>query len=140
MLLLLFLFLIMVCRSFRSFFRNLGILIYLLCKKLWHVPLYKCLCFLTICILQLSYQLQILTYMFVDYFGRHFLCLSKHTFFLVTVFYCCCKIWILKTIIKGILMQIWKSANIFVFRWKQYVEDFTLKHFLLLEICARDIC
>ena len=24
-------------------------------------------------------------------------------------------------------MQIWKSANIFVFVWKQYVEDFTLK-------------
>ena len=37
------------------------------------------------------------------------------------------------------ITQIWKSANIFVFIWK-YVEDFTLKHFLLFEICAREIC
>ena len=37
-------------------------------------------------------------------------------------------------------MQIWKSANIFVCIWKQYVEIFTLKHFLLLEICARELC
>ena len=29
-------------------------------------------------------------------------------------------------------MQIWKSANIFVFIWKQYVEGFTLKQLLLL--------
>ena len=29
---------------------------------------------------------------------------------------------------KGTLMQIWKSANIFVFVWKQYVEDFTSKY------------
>ena len=36
-------------------------------------------------------------------------------------------------------MQIWKSANIFVLIWK-YVEDFTLKHFLLVEICASEIC
>ena len=36
-------------------------------------------------------------------------------------------------------MHIWKSANIFVFIWK-YVEDFTLKHFLLSEICAQEIC
>ena len=28
------------------------------------------------------------------------------------------------------LMQISKSANIFVFIWKQYVEHFTLKHFI----------
>ena len=41
---------------------------------------------------------------------------------------------------KGTLMQIWKSANIFVFKWKWYVEDFTLKHLLLFEICAREIC
>ena len=41
---------------------------------------------------------------------------------------------------KGTLIQIWKSANIFVFIWKQYVEDFTLKHFLLFEICAHEIC
>ena len=37
-------------------------------------------------------------------------------------------------------MQILKSANIFVFIWKQYVEDFTLKHFLLFEIFAPEIC
>ena len=36
-------------------------------------------------------------------------------------------------------MQIWKSANIIVFIWKYYVEDFTLKHFLRFEICAREI-
>ena len=35
-------------------------------------------------------------------------------------------------------MQIWKSANIFVFIEK-YVEDFTLKHLILFEICAREI-
>ena len=44
------------------------------------------------------------------------------------------------TALKGILMQIWKSANIFVFIWKYYVEDFILKHLLLFEICARKIC
>ena len=37
-------------------------------------------------------------------------------------------------------MQIWKSANIFVFMWKQYNEDFTLKHLLLFEICTCAIC
>ena len=37
-------------------------------------------------------------------------------------------------------MQIWKSVNIFVFIWKQYVEDFTLTQLLLFEICTRDIC
>ena len=37
-------------------------------------------------------------------------------------------------------MQIWKSANIFVFIWKWYFEDFKLKHLLLLEIYAREIC
>ena len=37
-------------------------------------------------------------------------------------------------------MQIWKSPNIFVFIYKQYIEDFTLKHILFLEICAREIC
>ena len=42
--------------------------------------------------------------------------------------------------IKGTLMQIWKSANIFVFIWKQYVEGFTLKHLLVFEICAHEIC
>ena len=35
-------------------------------------------------------------------------------------------------------MQIWKSAIIFVFIWK-YVDDFTLKHLLLFEICAREV-
>ena len=42
--------------------------------------------------------------------------------------------------LKGTLMQIWNYANIFVFIWKQYVEDVTLKHLLLFEICAREIC
>ena len=37
-------------------------------------------------------------------------------------------------------MQIWKSAIVFVFIWKQYVEDFALKHLLLFEICACEIC
>ena len=41
---------------------------------------------------------------------------------------------------KGTLMQIWKSTNISVFILKEYVEDFKLKHFLLFEICAREIC
>ena len=36
-------------------------------------------------------------------------------------------------------MQIWNSENIFVFIWKQYVEDFTLKLLLLFEMCARGI-
>ena len=35
-------------------------------------------------------------------------------------------------------MQIWKSAYIFIFIWK-YVEDFTFKHLLLFEICAREL-
>ena len=42
--------------------------------------------------------------------------------------------------LKGTPMQIWKSANIFVFTWKWYVEDFTLKHLLISEVCARKIC
>ena len=37
-------------------------------------------------------------------------------------------------------MQIWKPGNIFVSRWKKYVEDFTLKHVLLFEKCTREIC
>ena len=36
-------------------------------------------------------------------------------------------------------MQMRKSANIFVFTWKQHVENFTLKYVLLFEICAREI-
>ena len=37
-------------------------------------------------------------------------------------------------------MQIWKSAKIFVFIWKYYVEDVTLKLLLLFKICAREVC
>ena len=37
-------------------------------------------------------------------------------------------------------MQIWKPANIFVFIRKQCVKDFTLKHLLLFEISAHEIC
>ena len=40
--------------------------------------------------------------------------------------------------LKGTLMQISKSANVFVFMSK-YVEDFTLKHLILFETCARKI-
>ena len=43
-------------------------------------------------------------------------------------------------IFKGTLMQIWKSVNIFVFIWKKFAEDFPLKHHLLFEICAHEIC
>ena len=43
-------------------------------------------------------------------------------------------------LLKGTLMQIWKSANIFVSIWKQYVENLTLKHLLLFEICTQKIC
>ena len=41
---------------------------------------------------------------------------------------------------QGTLMQIWKSVNILVFIRTKLVEDFTLKHLLLFEICAREIC
>ena len=34
-------------------------------------------------------------------------------------------------------MQIWKSANIFIFSWKNYDENFTLNHFLGFEICEK---
>ena len=41
--------------------------------------------------------------------------------------------------VKGTLMQIWKSVNIFVFIWIKYAEDFTSKQVLLFEIYARKI-
>ena len=41
--------------------------------------------------------------------------------------------------LKGTLMQIWKTANIFVFIWRQYVEYFILKHLVLFELCAREM-
>ena len=41
--------------------------------------------------------------------------------------------------IKGTLIQILKSANIFVFLWKYYAEDFILKYLLLFETYAREI-
>ena len=37
-------------------------------------------------------------------------------------------------------MQNWKSANIFVFIEKYYVEDLILKHLLFFKICACEIC
>ena len=37
-------------------------------------------------------------------------------------------------------MQTWKSANISVFVWQYYVEDFISKHLLLSEICTSEIC
>ena len=36
-------------------------------------------------------------------------------------------------------MQIWKFANILIFIRKKLVEDLTLKHILLFEICTRKI-
>ena len=42
--------------------------------------------------------------------------------------------------IKCTILQIWKSANIFVFAWKYYVKDYTLKHLLLSEIYACEVC
>ena len=42
--------------------------------------------------------------------------------------------------LKGTLMQIWKSANIFMFIWKYYAENFTLEHILLFERCVREKC
>ena len=35
--------------------------------------------------------------------------------------------------VKGALMQISKSANIFVFIWKSYAEDFSLNHIKILQ-------
>ena len=58
----------------------------------------------------------------------------------MTVLFVCLFGYFVVHVIQGTLMQIWKSANIFVFVWKYYAEDFTLKHFLLFEICAREIC
>ena len=37
-------------------------------------------------------------------------------------------------------MQIWKSADVFGFTWKWFIEDFTLKHHVHIEIWAREIC
>ena len=36
-------------------------------------------------------------------------------------------------------MQISKSVNIFVFIWKSFVEDFTIKHLLFFQICAHEV-
>ena len=55
------------------------------------------------------------------------------------------KIWVKindkkKTKVKGTLIQIWKSANIFCLHMKVICWRFALKHLLLFEICTRDIC
>ena len=42
--------------------------------------------------------------------------------------------------VKRTLMQIWKSANIIFSIWNKFVEDFTLKHPLLFNIYAWEIC
>ena len=39
--------------------------------------------------------------------------------------------------IKGTPMQIWSSANIFVFIWKWYVENFTLRHLFVFAFNAK---
>ena len=43
-------------------------------------------------------------------------------------------------LLKGTLMQIWKSANIFDFIWKKCAEDFILKELLFFEKCAPETC
>ena len=43
-------------------------------------------------------------------------------------------------IFKGTIMQILKSATIFVFMWKWYVVDFMFQHLLLSGTCVREIC
>ena len=42
--------------------------------------------------------------------------------------------------LKGTLVQIWKSDNVFVFMWIYYVEDFTSKHLLPFKTCVPKIC
>ena len=39
-----------------------------------------------------------------------------------------------------IINNYWQLVITAVFVWKEYVEDFTFKHLLLVEICAREIC
>ena len=41
---------------------------------------------------------------------------------------------------KGALTKIWKSVNTFAFISKLYVEDFTLRHLFLFDICKGEIC
>ena len=42
--------------------------------------------------------------------------------------------------LKDTLMQILESVNIFVFTWKWYLENSTLKLLLHSEICTHEIC
>ena len=42
--------------------------------------------------------------------------------------------------IKGTLMQIWKSPYVFVFIWKQYPESFALLILRILGLFAREVC
>ena len=46
----------------------------------------------------------------------------------------------LSLIIKGALMQIWKSCYTFVFISKQYPENFAFLILRILELSARDVC
>ena len=46
---------------------------------------------------------------------------------------------VIECFLKGTLLQIWKSAYMFVFIWKYYVEDFTLKRFTHWDMC-HEIC
>ena len=41
--------------------------------------------------------------------------------------------------LKGTLMQIWKCANVFVFMWKLYVQEFTSKHFTFWDMRIWDM-
>ena len=72
--------------------------------------------------------------------------ISKHIFLIYLVYlmiYLVYQIFVIakrSITFKGTLMQIWKSASIFVFIWKQCVEDLTFKHLLPFEICVREIC
>ena len=43
-------------------------------------------------------------------------------------------------VVKGTLMQIWKSPNMFVFMWKQHRKNFAFLIVRILELFAREVC
>ena len=42
-------------------------------------------------------------------------------------------------ILKGTLMQIWKSPNVLVFIWKQYPENFAFLILRIIELFTREV-
>ena len=44
------------------------------------------------------------------------------------------------SLLKGTLMQIWKSPYMFVFKWKQYPENSALLIQRILELFVREVC